>query len=174
MRIRGQELVVCNTKDLRLKRGDVEFTITVAAYSPGFQERLRGLGLLDFGKPPKKLKLDAKKRPIFNQDGTPYFEDQVDDPNYVAQRNKAVARWQALRVAEALRKSEDLEFDAKQPEGFDKDAWATYADHLAAELCDPERGFTDAEITTILDVADKLEGGLNPMAAVDDFLPESQ
>jgi hypothetical protein len=156
MKFGGKKLTTRNYVFVTLRKGAVgtdeaeEYTFKVAAAPAGWSTRYRKTGLLDYPDPPfKKVKIagvDFRRKPgqAANADLVP----DKNDPTYLQKLYEVNRRVTALRLREALKEDENVEFEAKEPdEDASPEAWAEYADALADSI---EEALTSEEVDAIL------------------------
>jgi len=174
MRINGKELLKKNQKRVKLTRGSEELEILLSPIPPGWNERMRSLGLLEWPSPPKRPVMH-NNRPVVNPKThkVELVEDEAD-PEYRRKSVECGRRVQCLRLAACLKDDPQVEFEAKEPTGQSREEWEAYADRLKKEMTDPATGFTDEEVGVLLDHAESLGATVIDMdVAVDFFSPET-
>jgi hypothetical protein len=174
LKIAGKTLATRNTKCVHLVRGEERYPILVCALPPGWEGKMRAIGL--FNNPPKPKIAAKEKIPgsgLFVKDsaGNVIYEEDRQDPVYRDAITKFSNRIQAIRLAEHLSMDPTVQFDSVKPQSTELAEWLAYGDALAQELESPEGGFTDGEIEEILNVGDKLGSSIDLTAGVGHFLP---
>lgn len=171
MKLHGKQLVLQGHKRIKLVRGTDSFELLLSPLPPAWNERMRALGMYDWPQPPRRP-LMHKDRPVINpKSGRVEVVEDENDENYRKKFSELSRRNQMLRLAAHLKNDANVQMDTQEPTSNNKEEWLAYADALKNEFCHPEHGFTDNEISEILDAADKLESVLDLDAAVEDFLP---
>lgn len=173
MRIGGKELVKTNTKRVQLRRGDDTFDITLCPLPPGWYERMRVIGVMDYPTAPKKVVMNGERPVKDRATGRLLMDEDENDPKYRAAFRQVSDRVQALKLAAMLREDTSIEFSVQAPTGTVRDEWLAYADALRQELCDPKTGFTELEMAEFVGHAEGLESVIDLDEAVNDFLPEN-
>lgn len=171
MKIAGKPLVSIPKYPLTLHRPDGDIHLQVSPFSPGFDSRMKMLGMLSFPAPPTRPLMNGKV-PWKRSDGTVQTFVDEGDQAYIEKTNLVVERITALRVADALRGDPSVEFNSKPPSGRDKKEWERYADALVDEIHDPVSGFLSEEVLKILSTARHGRVDVDSEAAKDEFLGE--
>lgn len=173
MKLHGKQLVLQGHKRIKLVRGSQSFELLISPLPPAWNEKMRSLGMYDWPNPPKRP-LMHRDRPVINpKTGRVEVLEDENDEGYRSKLSAFTRRNMMLRLASHLKNDPNVELDAQEPQEDTKEAWTAYADALKEEFTHPEHGFTDNEISSILEHADKLESVLDLDEAVNDFLPEN-
>lgn len=170
MKINNQQLEGKNTKTVIIVRNNSETPLKLSALPPGYDDLMAERGLHTRPVPPLKWAKEAsgkvKRDPVTGQG---VQEPNYDDPEYIKKASAYYRRRGALTLAAGLRES-DVQFDAQPPVDNNPAAWLEYADALAAEVYDPEHGFTEAEVLALIDHIQKLACVLKVEEAQNSFL----
>ena len=170
MKIHGQPLTEKNHIVANLRRGESTYQLILGALPMGWIEKCRVRGLLDYPEPPKKILRDGKQILRDPSTNKAAVEEDRDDPAYLEKLREINKRINAITLAEHLKSDPSVEFEASVPETDDPALWRAYGDQLAAELMDPETGFTDDEVDALLNRAATLACRVKFEEATKDFL----
>lgn len=171
MRIGGKQLVTKNCKRVELCRGSEKFDLVLTPLPPSWHEKMRSFGLLDYPTAPKRPMKDGEKFVRNQNTGRVEMVEDENDPVYLGKVRDVNRRLTILKLVEHLKETPGLEFEATEPTGSDKTAWASYAEAIRQEVTSPQTGFTDDEIAELMNQADSLVSVVDLDAAVEDFLP---
>lgn len=130
-------------------------TLIVSAVPRRFWDDMRKKGAYRTVTVPEKP-VELRKN-IYEKDGTGrvLFKPDYEDAKYLEESRKNNSRFGALRIWYGLRLDKSVEWNTVKPEDTaPPEAWAAFADSLAAEVTDPDTGFEDGEITQIGDAID--------------------
>lgn len=156
MKVNGKKLVEKNYTTVTLIKGGEEVTFKVGPLPSNFAYKYQDTGLLDFPEPPmKEVKLASGKVARKGREeggGFQYTEDRKD-PEYRKKLAAANRRVIALRLREVLADDPAVEFEAEPVSGASKEAWAEYADTLAAGI---EESLTADEVDAIIEASDSV------------------
>lgn len=173
MKLKGKTLPGLTTGTVTIQRpgtdGETEsFRLKLVPLPGGWDRLMRSRGLIGYRPAPQKVRL-VDGKPFINPETrqAEFYEDD-EDPEYLRMLNKYYRRLQAMRLASHLRADEDIQFEAKEPAGKDKDEWLKYADALVQEVVD--FGLTDQEVDEIVRVADSLSVSVEPDEGFKAFL----
>lgn len=174
MKVAGEALTTRNTRKVCLTRGEKKIELTIAALPPGWDKRLRTLGLFDNApRPPMRPKERAKGIYVKNEQGKVEVEEDFRDPAYRAEMGKFNSRITAVIVAEHLSQDPAVEFETPAPAGNDPVEWRAYAEALSEEIESTQSGFTEEEINEILRIGRELGSSINLEEALNGFLPQA-
>ncbi len=172
MKFSGKPLVTVNSKVVQLKRGEERLPLLLSALPPGWQEQMQKRGLYNFPDPPRKPRMENRKHVKNKDTGELQYEEDRKDPAYQEKFATAYARYQAVKLAAHLRLDSSVCFDAQQPATTEKsEVWLDYGDELAKEVYG-DAGFTDEEVSALLEQASKLQADLDIDGASDSFLSQ--
>lgn len=155
MKFNGNTLSTRNHKEVRFRRGDEVITLIVSAVPRRFWDDMRKKGAYKTVTVPEKA-IELRKN-IYEKDasGRVLFKPDYEDAKYLEESRKNNSRFGALRIWYGLRLDKSVEWNTVKPEDTaPPEAWAAFADSLAAEVTDPDTGFEDGEITQIGDAID--------------------
>ena len=167
MKIGGEKVTGINVKTVKFYRGQKEYTLKVCPPSMGLAESIAPY--LTSPTPPTKPMIKANGLPAVGADGKVIQEADMDDPGFQAAMLQVYKRKLAVELKDALREDAEVTVQTVEPEVFSKDSFTEYADSLWAEIV--EAGFTEAELTHILEASQELALVVNVDDAVDGFLP---
>lgn len=172
MKFNGESLAAHSTVHVEITRGDRKYTLTVAPASPGWRSKMLYEGIISYPNPPKTVVFHKGRIPVKDEAGNLVYETKDDDPEYMKAMRAMDRRLTALRLADVLRLDKNLQFSAQKPVGYNKQDWERYGDELAAEIDDPETGFTDAERSRILEASAGIGVEMDLTGGVDELLGE--
>ena len=155
MKFNGNTLSTRNHKEVRFRRGDQVVVLIVSAVPRRFWDDMRKKGAYKTVTVPEKPVELRKNIYEMDKNGRVIFKPDYEDVKYLEESRKNNARFGALRIWYGLRLDKTVEWNSVEPDDTaPPEAWAAFADSLAAEVTDPDTGFEDGEISQIGDAID--------------------
>lgn len=151
MKFNGNSLSTRNHKEVKFRRGDEVITLIVSSVPTSFITEMVTKGAYCQVKVPEKPKELRPNIYAKDKDGKVVFFEDFHDPDYVANRNKNLARFSALRLWYGLRHDPSMSWEAQKPaDNASAEDWAKFSDALVKEITDPMTGFEDGEVSKIV------------------------
>ena len=158
MQIGQKTLSTKNTRTVTFYRGQELITITVGPLPPKYMERLRAKVLVR-PEPPKKP-VETKPGIYLREGNKVVFSEDDNDPLYVEAASRFYSMVVTAKLTAYLSYDPNVQFSAAKPSaGYDEDpaAWRAYFEQVYLEITDPDTGFTNAEVSHLMEAGDSTE-----------------
>jgi len=174
LKIGNKALSKKNTRTVTFYRGEEAISVVVGPLPPKYLERLRS-DVLPWPEPPRKA---VETKPgIFLYEGTGnarkvVFQEDDKDPAYREALALLAKRYTAAKIVAYTAHDPEFSVGPDKPTASYKDdpeAWRHYLDNVYADLTDETTGLTEAEVTHILDEAEKTELAIDVDEAMKSF-----